>query len=119
MFRVTTRCLLLALAAASTGCSFISTTTDTTSDMVYSITDGISSTTPSSAAVEFVNARFDALRAEAARGEGENLDSLAALLGERDRAVFAGFMKDHYAALFANLDEPRGLLARIEAERRG
>jgi hypothetical protein len=113
-----TRAGLLALPLAVTGCSMFTTTTDTTTSAVNSVTDAISSTTgDSKKAGAFVDTRFAAIRFEAAKGEGEHLDSLAALLGEQDRAGFARFMQDNYAQLFTNLDTPQELLVRIEQRR--
>lgn len=66
----------------------------------------------------FVEARFAAIRYDAARGYGENLDTLATLLGEPDRVEFARWMKAHYGDLFVGLDAPSQLLVRIEARRR-
>ena len=65
----------------------------------------------------FVESRFAAIRYDAARGYGENLDTLATLLGEPDRAEFARWMKAHYGDLFVGLDTPSELLARIETQR--
>ena len=65
----------------------------------------------------FVESRFDAIRYDAARGYGENLDTLATLLGEPDRAEFARWMKAHFGDLFVGLDTPSELLVRIEAQR--
>jgi hypothetical protein len=105
------------------GCSFLSTTADGVSATVDSMTQATSTTFASSTGDDasksaFVNTRIEAIRFEAARGEGEHLDSLAALLGEPDRAAFARWMKDNYGQLFAGLREPQELLTRIE-QRRG
>jgi hypothetical protein len=111
---VLSRAALIALPMAVAGCSFFTTTTDSTTSAINSSTDTTSSTTDDSKQAEnFVNTRFAAIRYEAARGEGEHLDSLAALLGEPDRAGFARLMKDNYAQLFNGLNEPRQLVSRI------
>lgn len=65
----------------------------------------------------FVESRFAAIRYDAARGYGENLDTLATLLGEPDRAEFARWMKAHYSDLFVGLDAPSELLVRLETQR--
>ena len=65
----------------------------------------------------FVDSRFAAIRYDAARGYGENLDTLATLLGEPDRAEFAHWMKAHFENLFVGLDRPSELLVRIEVLR--
>jgi hypothetical protein len=99
------------------GCTFIATTTNGITNSVESVSDATSSTTDkiSGKDAAFVETRFAAIRSDAARGYGENLDSLAVLLGEQDRAEFAGWMKQNYAMLFSDLSAPRELLARIES----
>lgn len=82
-------------------------------------TTSTSSTTGSSKneRTAFVESRFAAIRYDAARGYGENLDTLASLLGEPDRREFARWMKANYRDLFAGPDIPSQLLARIETQR--
>ena len=107
-------------AALLVGCS--STPTGTTTDTLESTTKGISniisSSTPDSKKSAFVNDRFEAIRFESAKGEGENVEALAALLGEQDRKAFAGWMKTNYQPLFTELKKPDDLLVRIQ-QRRG
>jgi hypothetical protein len=121
----TLRVALAAGAALSlSACSMLTTTTDGIAAGFGSTTDGSRSTTPDGKSARgaqaevFVRERFEAIRFEAARGQGENIESLAALLGERDRAAFGQWMKHNYAVLFTDLGEPTDLLARIE-QRRG
>lgn len=120
MFRLAA---LLSAVIAVSGCSTFTSTTDGVAVTVEGITDTTSSTTdlvtPDSdgKAAAFVSARFEILRYEAARGSGENLVTLAALLGEPDPAHFALWMKNNYDDLFAGLAHPRELLARIEYQR--
>ena len=101
------------------GCSMIATTTNGITNSVESVTDATSSTSDkmSGKSSKFVETRYAAIRYDAARGYGENLDSLAQLLGETDRAEFAGWMKQNYALLFADQPAPSELLARIESRR--
>ncbi|HEY8553370.1 MAG TPA: DUF3015 family protein [Burkholderiales bacterium] len=99
------------------GCSIINTVGEGLSSTVEGLSATTSSTTPDSGSAAFVETRFAAIRAEAARGEGEHLDSLAKLLGEPDRAAFARFMHARYAELFEGLEEPRELLSRIDRYR--
>jgi nucleoid-associated protein YejK len=109
--------LVSVISALLSGCSVI----ETVSDGLHSTLDGVSkvasSTTPDEKSAAFVETRFASIRSEAARGEGEHLDSLAKLLGETDRADFARFMKERYADLFSGLERPRELLARIDRYR--
>lgn len=107
------------LSAFMGGCSFVATTTNGVSSTVNAISDVTSSTTDAFKGDKsaFVESRFAAVRYDAARGYGENLDTLAALLGEPDRAEFARWMKAHYGELFVDLDAPSELLVRIETRR--
>ncbi len=100
------------------GCS---TPTGTTSDVTESATNSVSKISQSSSddskKTAFINDRFEAIRFEAAKGGGENIDALAALLGEPDRQDFARWMKTNYAPLFADLRQPTELLTRIREHR--
>lgn len=104
-------------AVLVSGCSVINTVGEGVSSTVQGISAVTSSTTPDSQSAAFIETRFAAIRAEASRGEGEHLDSLAQLLGESDRAGFARFMKEHYRELFTGLERPRELLVRIDRYR--
>lgn len=104
-------------AALFSGCSVINTVGDGVSSTVEGISAVTSSTSDERQSAAFVETRFAAIRAEASRGEGEHLDSLATLLGETDRAGFARFMKNHYSELFTGIEQPRELLARIDRYR--
>jgi Protein of unknown function (DUF3015) len=98
-------------------CSVINTVGEGLSSTADGITNVTRSTTSDDKSASFIENRFAAIRAEAARGEGENLDSLAKLLGETDRADFARFMKERYTDLFTDLERPRDLLSRIDRYR--
>lgn len=52
----------------------------------------------------FINNNLDTLAVDAARGEGETLDTLAAMWGmdEQDKARFAQTTKENYASIFAS-----------------
>lgn len=63
-------------------------------------------------AQDFADTQAVALRREAATGEGENLDSLAALLGEQDPAAFGQWMQAHYAELYGDKMQAQPNLAR-------
>ncbi len=115
--------LALAVLVALGGCSLFTSTTDGIAAGFGSTTDASGSTTPDSKSARgvqaeaFVRERFEAIRFEAARGGGENIDALAMLLGESDRAQFGRWMKQNYAGLFRDLEQPVELLVRIEARR--
>lgn len=115
--------LAASVALVLCACSALSTTTDGVAAGFGSTTDATGSTTPDGKSAAgarpeaFVRQRFEAIRFEAARGQGENLEALAALLGERDRAGFGQWMKRNYATLFADLRQPVDLLPRLERAR--
>jgi len=105
--------ILLGVGTLLTGC----TTTDILQSATNTVTGILSSTSPDSKKSAFVNDRFKAIRAEAARGQGENVETLAAMLGEPDRKEFARWMQTNYTPLFTDLKTPDELLARIESRR--
>lgn len=102
------------VAATASGIFSGCSTLNTASEGIGSITDVTSSTTSDDKSAAFVDKRFAAIRAQAARGAGEDLDSLATLRGETDRAAFARFMKERYGDLFTGLEQPRELLVRLD-----
>ncbi|WP_353178721.1 DUF3015 family protein [Salinisphaera sp. T5B8] len=53
-------------------------------------------------AQDFADTQSVALRREAAMGDGENLDALAALLHEDDPDAFGRWMQDNYAQLYGS-----------------
>lgn len=104
---------LLVAGPLLVGCSVVETVTDGVGSTVDAMTNVTSSTTSDEKSSAFVETRFASIRSQAAQGAGEDLDSLAKLLGEADRADFARFMKQHYAVLFTGLKAPGELLVRI------
>ncbi len=114
---------VLGVAVLLGGCVTATTTdgVETTTDGVEAVTKSVSSISHSTSGDEkktaFVTDRFEAIRFESAKGAGENVETLAALLGETDAKVFARWMKANYAPLFADLKNPQELLARIQAHR--
>lgn len=96
------------------GCTVINTVSEGVGSTVQGISAVTSSSTPDGESMAFIETRFASIRAEASRGEGEHLDSLADLLGETDRVEFARFMKEYYSELFIGLEQPRELLVRID-----
>ena len=114
----------MAVAGLLGGCSGFVTTTNGVTSSAQSIGDASTSTSDGTTnlfkskddakTAAFVNGRFEAIRYQAARGAGEDLDALATLLHEPDRAQFARWMKDHYEGLFSGVVEPRELLVRLD-----
>ena len=74
----------------------------------------VDAVTPDIALNEFFNKRFVAIRHDAAKGEGENLDALAQLLGEKDKRVFASKMKANFDSIFKEIEKPSQIISRIE-----
>jgi hypothetical protein len=84
-------------------------------------TDGLSTTsgvvdaiTPDITLNNFVDVRLASIQQDAARGEGENLDALADLLGKTDKPAFSHWMQTNYNELFTGLKKPAELISRIE-----
>lgn len=115
--------IIVAAASLMSGCSLITATTDATVDGIHATTNTTSSTSHSfdadarSRAVQFVRTDLDAIRVDAARGHGDEIDSLAYLLNEPDPAAFGRWMQAHYVELFVGLDKPEQLLTRIDRYR--
>lgn len=121
-----TRTVIIALAGAGmmSGCSLITSTTDAIAESVHATTDTTSSTSHSfdsddahARAVQFVKSDIVAIRADAARGYGEEISALAYLLDEPNAAEFGRWMQRHYVELFVGLENPEQLLARIDHAR--
>lgn len=67
---------------------------------------------------DFADSQSVALRREAATGGGENLDSLAALLGEDNPDAFGRWMQANYAELYGpQAPQNRNVVDRIVAVR--
>lgn len=111
------------------GCSAISTTTDTTAAIGSGITNAVGASTNGTTnmsksddaelvrATAFVKSQMVFLRRDAAAGEGENLDTLASLMGEPDKQAFARWMQAHYQSLFDVQRSPEALVNYIATQR--
>lgn len=97
----------LGLAVSLASCS-ITEVTSSTSGTVDAVTPDVTLN-------EFVNVRFASIQKEAARGQGENLDALAELMGRVDKPEFSEWMRSNYNELFTNLGQPSELISRIES----
>ena len=106
--KLTTKALILtgiiSSMSACTAFTDISSSTSSTTDAV----------TPDVTLNNFIDKRYDAIRKDAAKGGGENIDALAQLMGKQDSQDFALWMQDHYAELFTSNTKPVDLVARIE-----
>lgn len=94
------------LSISSCGITEITSSTSSTLDTV----------TPDVTLNEFVTKRFIAIRTEAAQGQGENLQALAQLMGQKDVRAFSKNIKDNFDLIFADVNAPEQIIARIEAQ---
>ncbi len=99
---------LVASTLLLSGCSI--------TDFTSSTSDTVDAATPDVSLNRFVDTRIAAIQQEAANGQGENLDTLAYMLGKQNKAAFGGWMQAHYNELFTGLNQPTELLSRIKAE---
>lgn len=119
--------LIASVLPLAAGCSLITSTNDAIVDSFHATTNSSSSTSHSfgdqsksnTRAVAFVQSQLPSIREDAARGQGEDLDTLAYLLGENDPQAFAKWMQGHYQVLFTDLKQPKDLLTRINTYRYG
>jgi len=98
--------VLLSSVIVLTGCS-ITDVTSTTSG-------SLDAATPDVTLNRFVDVRLASIQKEAARGEGENLNALAELMGKTDKRAFSQWMQINYDALFTELSAPEELITRIK-----
>lgn len=104
-------CKLLALSALTlsmTACTGITDFTSSTSSTVDAVT-------PDVTVNEFVTRRYVAIRNEAAKGSGENLNALAQLMGKKDSNEFAKNIKTNFDDIFSDVKTPIDIIAKIEA----
>ena len=108
MNKTTKLLLITGLAVSMTACTGITDVTSSTSSTVDTVTPDITVN-------EFVSKRYVAIRNEAARGSGENLNALAQLMGKKDKQVFAKDIKINFDEIFGNIKTPTDIIAKIEA----
>lgn len=120
---------VLILAAAMiplAGCSGLMVTTNSIAEATHQSSRMSSDSTRSDdaaldahSATRFVDTDIDAIRTEAARGYGDEVQTLAVLMHEPHPARFGRWMQRHYQALFVGLARPTDLLRRIRHLRAG
>jgi len=108
MKKITRLLALSALAASMTACTGITDVTSSTSSTVDTVTPDVTLN-------EFVTKRYVAIRNEAAKGSGENLNALAQLMGKKDSHEFAKNIKTNFDYIFADVKTPIDIIAKIEA----
>lgn len=113
-------CVLAAAAVPLAGCSEVMTTTNAVADAAHSVSRMTSSTSRSADAARedhsarrFVDMNINAIQAQAARGYGDDVRTLAMLLHDPHPRRFGHWMQRHYRALFVGLKRPADLLMRV------
>ncbi len=99
--------ILAGVISTISACTAITDVTSSTS----STTDTV---TPDVTLNNFIDKRYDAIRNDAARGQGENIDALSQLMGEQDSASFAIWMQKNYEQLFSHNEKPADLITKLE-----
>lgn len=95
------------IISTMSACTAITDVTSSTS----STTDAV---TPDVTLNNFIDKRYDAIRKDAARGQGENIEALSQLMGEQDTATFASWMQKNYDHLFGHNQKPADLATKLE-----
>jgi hypothetical protein len=101
---------LLVLAAVVMGMTACTVITDITS----STSSTLDAATPDVTLNNFIDTRYSAIQQDAARGEGENIEALAQLLGAGDSKHLAGWMQAHYGELFSAGQTATDLVVRLD-----
>ena len=99
--------IISGIIASLSACSAITEVTSSTS----STTDAV---TPDITLNNFIDKRYYAIRKDAAKGGGENIDALAQLMGKQDSQQLASWMQANYSEIFADNSQPQELVAKIE-----
>ncbi|MBL4711156.1 MAG: DUF3015 family protein [Gammaproteobacteria bacterium] len=86
----------------------------TITDVTSSTSGTLDTVTPDVTLNRFVDVRLASIQKEAAKGEGENLNALAELMGKNDKQAFSLWVHKNYDELFSNLEQPSQLISRIE-----
>ena len=101
---------LLALAAIVSSMTACTAITDITS----STSSTLDAATPDVTLNNFINTRYAAIRQDAARGQGENIEALAQLMGEQNSEQLAGWMQTNYDKLFTQGQTSAELMSKLE-----
>ena len=102
------------LSALAFATSLLVLSACTMTDVTSSTSNTLDAVTPDITLNRFVDVRIAAIQQEAAAGEGENLEALAQLMGQQDKAAFADWMQSNYQVLFDELKQPAQLISRID-----
>jgi len=101
---------LFALAVLVSGMAACSAITDVTS----STSSTLDAATPDVTLNNFINTRYSAIQQDAARGQGENIEALAQLMGRKDSKQLAVWMQSNYDSLFMQGQTSAELTAKLE-----
>ncbi|RJS95400.1 DUF3015 domain-containing protein [Salinisphaera sp. Q1T1-3] len=113
--------------AALTGCSALTSTTNTAADGLHTIGHGVSVSSRSSTNASagkpdaarraetraYIRDQHDALRREAAFGGGEHIDALATLIEDTHPDSLGPWMQAHYAQLFSAETDTKEVAAAV------
>ena len=97
--------ILFTTSLVLTGCSI--------TDLTSTTSGSLDTVTPDVTLNRFVDIRMAFIQKEAAQGEGENLDALADIMGNKDKQAFVSWMHENYDVLFTNLEKPSQLVSRL------
>lgn len=88
----------------------------TITDITSSTSGTLDTVTPDMSLNHFVDTRIASIQKDAAQGEGENLNALAELMGQKDKKAFSLWVHANYDELFTELDKPSQLISRIKTQ---
>lgn len=128
--RLITRFGALAFVGVATaGCSQITVTSDTlvngTARIANATTNAVRATSDATtnasnnfaqshdARRKFVASQYAMLKREAARGQGEDLDTLAYMMDAKNTQAFNAQLQSHYASLFSGQQNADAFLSRL------
>ena len=101
---------LLALATIISSMAACTAITDVTS----STSSTLDAATPDVTLNNFINTRYAAIQQDAARGQGENIEALAQLMGKKDSKQLASWMQSNYDSLFMQGQTAAELMAKLD-----
>ncbi len=88
----------------------------TITDVTSSTSGTLDAVTPDMSLNHFVDTRIASIQKEAAQGEGENLNALAELMGQKNKKAFSSWVQANYDELFTELAKPSQLISRIKTQ---
>ena len=86
----------------------------TVTDITSSTSSTLDAATPDISMNQFIEKRYHAIRKDAAAGNGENIEALAQIIGEKDSKALASWMQLNYDQLFTGVTDKTALQAKLE-----